>query len=355
MRFMVKQLKTAVTMICVAAVIFICIGCSQTQPELKRFEAEFLILFNTATKIVGYAQTKEQFSEFSQMVYDELKAYHELYDVYKDYDGVNNIKTINDNAGKSPVKVDRRIIDMLLFAKQQYKQTDGAVNVAMGSVLSIWHEYRQAGIDDPENAELPPIEALREASEHMDIEQLVIDEVNSTVFLADEHMRLDVGAIAKGYAVECVAKIVTEKGYTSALLSVGGNVKAVGTKPDGSKWKVGIQNPDIEDKDNPSIMNIELENMSLVTSGDYQRYYTVDGKRYNHIVDAATLYPAENFASVSVICENSGLADALSTALFLKSIEDGKAMVSAYKSDMGYIDVVWVNKDYSIVQLNLSE
>ncbi len=351
MRHTVKQLKTAVTMICVAAVVFICIGCSQAQPEPKRFEAEFLILFNTATKIVGYAQTKDQFSEFSQMVYDELNGYHELYDVYKDYDSINNIKTINDNAGKEPVKVDQRIIDMLLFAKRQYNQTDGAVNVAMGSVLSIWHEYRQAGIDDPENAELPSIEALREAAKYTDIDQLVIDEANSTVFLTDERMKLDVGAIAKGYAVERVAKSITEKGYSSALLSVGGNVKAIGTKPDGTNWKVGIQNPDIGDKENPSVMNVELLDKSLVTSGDYQRYYTVDGKRYNHIVDPNTLYPAENFASVSVICGDSGVADALSTALFLKSIDEGKALVSAYKAELGYIDVVWINKDYSLVTL----
>ena len=100
----------------------------------------------------------------------------------------------------------------------------------MGSVLEIWHEYRTLGIDDPLNATLPPMELLEEASKHANIENLIIDETNSTVFLADSHMRLDVGAIAKGYATEQVTKAAIERGYTDFLFSVGGNVRAVGGK-----------------------------------------------------------------------------------------------------------------------------
>jgi len=136
-----------------AAVYTAAIGAKKDQ----RFHAEFLNLFDTVTQIVGYAKNKEEFTQIATDIHDELEVYHELYDIYNDYDGVNNIKTINDNAGKNPVKVDQKIIDMLKMAEEAYDETDGKVNVAMGSVLSIWHDYRTKGIETPETAQVPPI------------------------------------------------------------------------------------------------------------------------------------------------------------------------------------------------------
>jgi thiamine biosynthesis lipoprotein len=148
-----------------------------------RYEAEFLELFDTATKIVAYSESKEEFTRYSQLIYDNLKEYHELYDIYNDYQGINNIKTVNDNAGIKPVKVDKKIIDLLAFAKKWYENTDGRMNVALGSVLKIWHKYRTEGIEDEANAALPPIDELKEAAEHTDINKVLIDEANSTGFL----------------------------------------------------------------------------------------------------------------------------------------------------------------------------
>ena len=131
--------------------------------KTTRYEAEFLELFDTMTKIVGYSDNKEEFTKFSQLIYDDLKKYHELYDIYNDYDGINNMKTINENAGIKPVKVDRKIIDLLLFGREWYENTNGKMNIAYGAVLSIWHNYREAGINDPDNAKLPPVDQLQEA------------------------------------------------------------------------------------------------------------------------------------------------------------------------------------------------
>lgn len=318
-------------------------GCTKKEDELKRFDATFLELFDTVTTIVGYAKDKDEFSVFAQAVYDDLEQYHQLYDIYNDYDGVNNIKTINDNAGIAPVKVDQRILDLLEYAKQADELTGGKINVAYGAVLKIWHDYREAGVDDPENAKLPPMEVLKEKAQHTDINNMEIDEEAQTVYLKDPEMRLDVGAIAKGYATEMVARDMIRQGYQNSMLSVGGNVRTIGSKPDGEAWNVGIQNPDLESEET-NLYILKLKDYSLVTSGDYQRYYMVDGKKYHHIIDPDTLMPSAYFTAVSIICPDSGMADALSTSVFNMPYEQGLALIESLKGT----EALWVFKDGSM-------
>ena len=321
-------------------------GCHKTGPsetsdeELKRFDAQFLDLFDTVTSIVGYAEDKETFTAYVEDFYDELMEYHQLYDIYDEYDGINNLKTVNDLAGIRPVEVDIRIIDMLEEAKRMHDLTGGKMNIAMGSVLSLWHDYRTDGIEDPEHAELPPIELLEEAAQHTDIEKLLINREASTVFLTDKDMKLDVGSIAKGYAVEMACRSLEKKGIDHVLVSVGGNVRAVGTRADKSLWRVGIQNPDIS-ADNPYLHLVELNGLSLVTSGTYQRYYTVQGKQYHHIIHPELLMPWDEYLSVSIICRDSGMADCLSTAVFNMNPEDGKALIEKLDG----VEAMWVYPD----------
>lgn len=310
-------------------------------PEKKRYEGEFLQLFDTATRIIGYAHSKEEFREYVQLIHDELEIYHRLYDIYNDYEGINNIKTINDNAGIQPVKVDQRIIDLLLFARDAYEISEGRMNVALGAVLRIWHDYRELGTDDPERAEVPPMELLRSAAEHVDINNMVIDESEGTVYLADPEMSLDVGGIAKGYAVEQVTKYIMERGFTDGLISVGGNVRSFGYKGDDKQlWSIGVQNPE---RGGADLYTVLITDRSLVSSGDYIRYYTVDGKRYHHIIDPETLMPSEYFTAVTIICEDSGMADALSTMIFNMSYEQGME----YIEDLPKTEAVWVFTDGS--------
>lgn len=308
------------------------------KPQKKRYTAEFLNLFDTVTQIVGYSEYKEEFSELSQFIHDELEIYHKLYDIYNDYEGINNIKTINDNAGIAPVKVDKKIIDMLLLAKDMYLKTKGKMNVALGSVLKIWHDYRIFGIDNPEQAKLPPYDELEKAAEHTDINDVVIDEKAMTVYLKDPLMSLDVGGIGKGFATEQVCLAAESAGYVNCIVSVGGNVRAIGHNDyNNSPWNVGIQNPDIESEEQ-NILYVNLEDASLVTSGNYQRYYTVDSKRYNHIIDPDTLMPSEYFSAVTIICPDSGIADCLSTAVFNISADEGLEFIESLENT----EAVWV-------------
>ena len=304
----------------------------------KQYQATFLELFDTVTSIVGYADSEESFREKIRPVYDELQVCHQLFDIYNNYEGINNLKTINDQAGQAPVEVDGRIIQLLLDCREYYEVTDGKVNAAMGSVLQLWHEARSAGLEEPENAKLPDDVALKAAGAHMDFDAVVIDETASTVYISDAKLQLDVGAIAKGWATERAA----EAAPSGILISVGGNVRVTGPKEGThSPWVIGLQKPDGEAEE--YLHAILVSGGSVVTSGDYQRTYTVDGKKYHHIIDPETLYPSEHWRSVTIVCEDSGVADALSTALFLLTMEEGQALLENYGAM-----AMWVDADENI-------
>lgn len=321
-----KQLLAVI----LAATLFLA-GCAAQEPQQKQYTATFLDVFDTVTTIIGKADRQDTFEASAQAVHDKLLVYHQLFDIYHTYDGTNNLKTVNDNAGIAPVKVDEKIIHLLRDCKEYYAATAGRVNAAMGSVLQLWHEARDDGLDDPANAYLPDGDALKEAAKHTDPNNIIIDEAASTVFLSDPDMRLDVGAIAKGWAVEEVSKD-SPKGL---LISVGGNVCATGPKDaSGTPWVVGIQDPD----GGAYLHTIYVTGGSVVTSGDYQRAYAVDGLVYHHIIDPDTLYPSSYWRSVTVVCSNSALADALSTALFLLPREEGQQLLDKLGAE-----AMWVN------------
>ena len=332
--------------VCIALALVMLItlcACNKTR-EKQKFTAYYFDWFDTASVITGYEYSKEDFDAVCLEVKALLDEYHLLYDIYTRYEGVNNLLTVNKSAGEA-VTVDEKIIDLLEYAKQMYYVTSGNVNVAMGSVLSIWHDCRTAGLSDPANARLPDMDRLIAAAEHTDIEDVIIDRENMTVCLADPDMKLDVGAIAKGYATEQAAKYLEEKGISGYVLNIGGNVRSVGVKPDGEPWAAGIENPDTFNAETPYIAYLHLSGESLVTSGSYQRYYTVDGVDYHHIIDPDTLMPGNRYLSVSVLCLDSGQGDAFSTALFNMDIDDGLALVEATDD----LEAMWVQPDGEIV------
>lgn len=291
-----------------------------------RYQLQFFDLFDTFSQITVAAEDKLLAQQITDAAYGELKYCHQLFDAYHSYEGVPNLKTINDQAGIAPVRVDRRLYDLIAFGKELYTLTGGRVNMAMGSVLHLWHQSRLAGLEDPANAALPDAYALQSAAALTDMDQVILDPEKCTVYLALPGMRLDVGAIGKGYAVELAARLVQPMGAQGVLFNVGGNIRALGTREDGTPWVTGVQDPL-----NPAelLLTMPLNNMSLVSSGDYQRYYTVDGVKYHHLIDPDTLMPAGYYHQVTVLCEDSGLADGLSTALFLMPLEQGQRLLES--------------------------
>ena len=308
-------------------------GCAAAPAEKQQHTATYLTLFDTVTTIVGYADTEAGFQAEARSIHDKLLEYHRLFDIYNTYDGMNNLKTVNDNAGIAPVKVDPRIIDFLLDCRGYYEATGGAVNVAMGSVLRIWHDARTEALGDPDAAKVPDIAGLTEAALHTDFSDVVINAESSTVYLADPEMRLDVGAVAKGWAAQQVCSTL-EPGF---LVSVGGNVCVTDPKTaDGDPWVIGIQQPDGDGY----LHTLNIAGGSVVTSGDYQRAYTVNGVKYHHIIDPSTLHPSELWSAVTVVCSDSGAADALSTALFILPQDEGLRLLEIYDAE-----AVWTDKN----------
>ena len=332
-----------VKMISLALAVSILLGLSLSSCAGKngkeKYSKSSFDYFDTVSVITGYADSQEEFDAVANEVLSKLEEYHKLYSIYHRFDGIENLCSINSAGGK-PVKVDRKIIDMLLYSKQMHEATNGMLNIAMGSVLSLWHDYRTIGKDDPENASLPPQKSLNDASEHTDISKLIIDEENSTVTLSDPLMKLDVGAIAKGYATEQIALWLESEGISGYVLNIGGNVRTVGTKADGEGWTVGIENGAGEGY----LAYLSLSGESVVTSGSYQRYYVVNGERYHHIIHPDTNMPAKGYLSVSVVCKDSGKADALSTALFCLPKDEGMTLVGLLDG----VEAMWVTEDGDI-------
>ena len=204
-----KSRITRITAALLAAVLSLSLlaGC-KPKKELTRYTTIFYDVFDTVTQVIAYCESEEEFNTQMQALHLDLIAYNQLYDIYNDYDDVVNVKTINENAGKAPVQVDDRILSMLELARQMYDLTGGKINIAMGSVLGIWHDHREAAEKNASDADntLPTQEELEAAAQHCDINGLVIDEDAKTVYLSDPEMSLDVGSVGKGYAVEMVCR-----------------------------------------------------------------------------------------------------------------------------------------------------
>lgn len=322
-------------------------GCTPKEKELTQYTKRTLTAgFDTELVLIGYAYSEAEFDEYYELMRERYLYYNALFDHFKDYEGVNNIKTINDNAGIQPVVVDPVIIELLQFTLEYEDYNDQKFDMALGAVLEIWHQYRDVGMMKNQEGEpgvVPDMSLLQEAKELTGSDLLVIDEENSTVFLTKEGASLDLGAVAKGWVTEQVALDLEEAGLTHGALNAGGNVRTINNKPDGP-WRIGVARPST--LNSSSVDTITLDgSISMVTSGDYQRYYTdADGNMLHHLIDPVTLMPANHFRSVTIVTPDSGVADLFSTIFFLHDYESGLELLDRYNADHpdSPIGVIWV-------------
>ncbi|MDR2939907.1 MAG: FAD:protein FMN transferase [Clostridiales bacterium] len=287
--------------------------------------------FDTQITISSYMKSQDEFINLCEKAESEFSKYHKLFDHYNNYEGTNNIKSINDAAGLYPVKVSSEIIELIEFSKAWHKNSGGQLNIAFGPVLEIWHSYREASDILEEYNRLPTMPSLTAASEHINIEGITLDKEKSTVYLNDKNMSLDTGAVAKGFACQKVKEYLNNSGYNSFIINAGGNAVTSGAPLNGNgHWVIGIQAPDNFDNGNEAggiLDAVYLTDKSAVTSGDYQRYFTSGGVRYHHIIDPKTLMPANYYRSVTVIADSSGVADALSTSCFLLPLDRALSLI----------------------------
>lgn len=256
--------------------------------------------------------TEDEFNQYLQIVKDTFIECNELFDVYHTYEDHTSLMEINQNAHGKPIEVDPRIIEVLNEAIKAH-QINPKFDISQGNLIQVWKQQF-----DAQTPVVPSDEEIKNAinPDSMDAIQVV----DNTIELTNDTVALDFGAIAKGYTTQLAAQKLEEAGMQSGFINAGGNIVLIGQKTDGSDWRIGVQDPE----SSGSVLTFITDKpTSLVTSGDYQRYMEVDGKRYAHIIDPSTGYPSEYMRSVTVINDQSVHCDAMSTALFCVSVEEG--------------------------------
>lgn len=330
-------MKKLLKAVCVLVLALLLVSCSSSE---QKHSHTYYTYFDTVCTITSYQkETDREFETNCLKVKDLLENLNKELDIYHEYAGVNNLCTLNMNASQF-VQLSDSTVSFLKYCIDAYDFTNGYTDISMGSVLSLWHTART------ETKIVPSYDDLSRASQHTGIDLLEFD--GNNVRIKDENALIDTGAIAKGWAAEQVADLLKSLGCTSYVVDLGGNIRFIGAKPNGDSFTVGIRNPSL---DGTLSTRLSLKDSSCVTSGDYERYFTYEGVNYCHIIDKNTLYPATNFASVSVVTQNSAKADALSTALFCMDFDSGLKLVQS----MSDVRAIWIYKDGTLVDsANLS-
>lgn len=341
--------------VCLLAALLFCglgqmVGCSPA----ALYTATYLDVFDTVLTIQVASTDRRSAEDAIREVHDCLLDLYRQFDIYHDWAGVNNLKTVNDHAGDGEaIPVTEDVLELLELGMTAYDLSGGQVNICMGSVLSLWHTARETEV-------LPTDEALTAAAQHMSKDALRIDREAGTVRLTDPDARLDVGAIAKGYAAARAAALLRGRidsgELVGVLMDIGGQVLALGTREDGTSWTVGVRDP--RDDSATPLLDRAVKDMTVVTSGVDQRGFTLNGVRYHHLIDPDTLYPATRYLSVTVFVPDDAVlrvgdytlnatafADALSTALFLLPPEDGQTLLA----DVPEAYALWVTAEGQII------
>lgn len=232
----------------------------------------------------------------------------------------SEVVALNRSAGGEGVRLSESTLEVLKRGLYFSELGEGSFDITIGPLVSLW------GIGKDVEGEVPPREEIDAALELIDYRRVAVN--GDTVSLLDPGMSVDLGGIAKGYAADELVELFEAEQVEHALINLGGNVYAHGTKPDGSLWRIGVQDP--ESNRGAYLGVISVADRAVVTSGPYERFFIQDGKRYHHILDTETGYPVDNgVSSVTIVAESSMDADALSTAVFVLGTERGIALVES--------------------------
>lgn len=323
--------------ILLAVGLFILAGCgnkeNQAEPTInKEPYAEQQFLMGTYVKIQIYDDGKE---EVLDQAFAKIK---DLADRITVNQAGSEIDEVNDQAGIKPVEVSEDIFELVEQAYAYSEQSKGGFDLTIGPITELWH----IGFDDARKPEQYEIDDALKLVDYQDVE---LDKSQHTIFLPKKKMRLDLGAIAKGFITDRVIDVLHDNDVTTAIVDLGGNVFVLGNSPksDDGNWTVGIQDPN--KSRNTVVGTVKVTDKSLVTSGIYERNLTVDGKTYHHLFNGKTGYPFENeIAGVTIISDKSVDGDGLSTAVFSMGVADGMA----YVESLSDIDAVFVTKNDEI-------
>ena len=275
-------------------------------------------LLGSPFEITVVAKDSVQGNLFSDLAIAEVKRIENL---ISDWIPTSQISKVNHNAGISPIKVDKEVYDLVDRATKISKLTSGAFDISYASMDRIWKF-------DGSMKEMPTPEEIRKSVEKVGYQNIILNPNETTIFLKNKGMKLGLGGIGQGYIADKIKVLLQEKGCKSGLVNVSGDINTWGKQPDGQSWTVGIVNPMNKNK---VFATFPLDDSAVETSGSYEKYVTFNGKRYSHIIDPRTGYPATGIVSVSVFAKQTEIADALATGIFVLGVEVGLDLVNQLK------------------------
>lgn len=238
-----------------------------------------------------------------------------------DWIPTTEISRVNQNAGMAPVKVSREVFELVERSIKISKLTNGAFDISYASMDKIWKF-------DGSMKEMPTEEAIKNSVAKVGYHNILLNEKELTVFLKNKGMKLGLGGIGQGYIADQIKALLIQNGCKSGIVNVSGDIFAWGKQPDGKPWTVAIVNPMNKNK---VFATFPLEDSAVETSGSYEKFVTFNGKRYTHIIDPRTGYPATGIVSVSVFAKTTELADALATGIFVLGVDVGLDLVNQLK------------------------
>ena len=329
---MIKH-KTKIFSLMAAGALFtgLLSGCSKTAGDTITKSGFY---FNTVISITLYDSSKEQLLE---NCFDLAQTYENYFsNTIPDSD----ISRINASGGV-PVTVHEETIDLLETGLSYCELSDGKFDLTIGQLSDLWDFSTKALLEEATPEMIPSDEDIKAALATVDYHCIQID--GTEVTLTNPDARLDLGAIAKGYIADRMKDYLNEQGVTSGYINLGGNVLVLGPKADGSAYKIGIQKP--FDETGSSIAAVEVRDETVVSSGVYERCFTVDGVLYHHILDTSTGYPYQNgLLGVTIITKDSVDGDALSTTCFALGLSDGMALIESLPDT----EAVFITDDYTL-------
>nr|WP_317042682.1 FAD:protein FMN transferase [Psychroflexus sp. S27] len=281
--------------------------------------------------ITVVANSQTEANQYFEIAIAEMKRIENLISSWKP---TSQTSAINRNAGIKPVKVDDELLQLIKRSIDISKITDGAFDISFASIDHIWKFDGRA--------HSMPAESLINASvKVIDFRQIVLDKEKSTVFLKKKKMKIGFGAIGKGYAADKAKQILIRKGVVGGIINASGDMNTWGEQPDEKPWKIAITNPLDKTK---SYGLFELNNQAVVTSGNYEKYITIDGERYAHIIDPRTGMPTKGILSVTIFAPKAEMADALATSVFVMGSDVGLNIIN----QIPQVEAIIVRNDGSL-------
>jgi thiamine biosynthesis lipoprotein len=271
---------------------------------------------------------------------EEIKRIEKLFTTFDESSQTN---LINRNAGIAPVKVDREVYDLIERSKKISALTQGAFDITYGSIdKRLWNF-------DKTMTSLPDAQTAKKLVRLINYQNVILDEKNCSVFLKEKGMRIGFGGIGKGYAAEKAKSLLQQKGVKSGIINAAGDLTAWGHQPNGKPWTIGIADPDTKRQ---AFSFLEITNTSIATSGNYEKFVLIDGKKYSHTIDPKTGLPVRGIKSVTIICPNAEIADAMATPVMIMGIKTGLDMLNQIKGIAGIViddnDKIYTTKNINL-------